>query len=79
MVFFLVTDTPTNLTYIRTPTLLTWSPPVNDIPVFFNISNGTRVNMETNTTELNITSIQPNVNYTSFVVAYEGDLPSDIS
>ena len=82
----LVTDTPTNLTYIRTgltSVLLTWSPPINNTPVvigyevFLDISNDTRVSMETNTTELNITSLQPDVNYTALVVAYGGDLSSE--
>ena len=82
----LVTNKPTNLTHIRTgltSALLTWSPPINNTPVvigyevFLDISNGTRVSMETNTTELNITLLQPDVNYTVFVVAYGGDLPSD--
>ena len=45
--------------------------------MFLDLSNSTRVSMETNTTELNITSLQPDVNYTAFVVAYGGDLPSD--
>ena len=45
--------------------------------MFLDLSNGTRVSMETNTTELNITSLQPDVNYTAFVVAYGGDLPSE--
>ena len=85
---FLVTNTPTNVTYTKTDltsVLLTWSPPINNIPavigyeVFLDISNGTRVSMETNTTELNITSLQPDVNYTAFVVAYGGYLPSDHS
>ena len=82
----LVTDAPTNLTYIRTDLnliLLIWSPSINTIPavigyeVFLDISNGTRISMETNTTELNITSLQPDVNYTALVVAYGGDLPSE--
>ena len=86
--WFLVTDTPANLTYIRTAltsVLLIWTPPINNIPVvigyevFLDISNGTRVSMETNTTELNITSLQPDVNYTVFVVAYGGGLPSEHS
>ena len=42
--------------------------------MFLDLSNGTRV---TNTTELNITSLQPDLNYTTFVVAYGGDLPSE--
>ena len=33
--------------------------------------------METNTTELNITSLQPDANYTAFVVSYGGHLPSE--
>ena len=45
--------------------------------MFLDLSNGTRVSMETNTTELNITSLQPDVNYIAFVVAYGGDLPSE--
>ena len=81
-------NTPTNLTYIRTgltSALLTWSSSIINTPavigyeVFLDISNGTRVSTETNTTELNITFLQPDVNYTAFVVAYGGDLPSDHS
>ena len=45
--------------------------------MFLDLPNGTRVNMETNTTELNVTSLQPDVNYTVLVVAYGGDLPSE--
>ena len=45
--------------------------------MFLDLSNGTRVNMETNTTELNVTLLQPDVNYTAFVAAYGGDLPSE--
>ena len=45
--------------------------------MFLDISNGTRVSMETNTTGLNIPSLQPNIIYIAFVVAYGGDLPSD--
>ena len=45
--------------------------------MFLDLSNGTRVSTETNTTELNITSLQPDVNYTAFVVAHGGDLPSE--
>ena len=83
---FLVTNTPTNLAYIRTgltSALLSWSPTIINTPtvigyeVFLDLSNGTRVNMDTNTTELNITFLQPDVNYTAFVVAYGGDLPSE--
>ena len=45
--------------------------------MFLDISNGTRVKFDTITTKLNITSLQPDVNYTAFVVAYGGDLPSE--
>ena len=45
--------------------------------MFLDIFNDTRVKFETNTTKLNITSLQPDVNYTAFVVAYGGDLPSE--
>ena len=45
--------------------------------MFVGLSNGTRVSIETNTAELNITSLQPDVNYTILVVAYGGDLPSE--
>ena len=44
--------------------------------MFLDISNGTRVNVESNTTELNITSLQPDVNCIAYVSAYGGDLPS---
>ena len=49
--------------------------------MFLDISNGTRVSNETNDTEFNISSLQPlqpDVNYTAFVVAYGGDLPSEL-
>ena len=77
------------MTYIKTgltSVLLIWSPPPSNhsavigYEVFLDISNGTRVSTETNTTELNITSLQLNENYyITFVVAYGGDLPSDHS
>ena len=79
---------PTGLNYTRTgltSVILTWLPPINNTPivlgyeVFLDLSNGTRVSMDTNTTKLNITSLQPDVNYTAFVVAYGRDLPSDHS
>ena len=85
---FPVTDTPSNLSYNRTSitsVLLTWSPPIGNIPtvvgyeVFLNLSNGTGVSIETNTTKLTLVSLQPDNNYSAFVVAYGGDLPSDHS
>ena len=85
----LVTNTPSNVTYTKTgqtSILLVWSLPnsntsiVIGYEVFLYISNGTRVSTETNTTELNITSLQLNESYyIIFVVAYGGDLPSDHS
>ena len=45
--------------------------------MFLDLANGTRVRIETNTTELNITFLQPDINYTAIVVAYGGDLPSE--
>ena len=45
--------------------------------MLLDLSNGTRVSIETNATELNITFLQPDVNHTVFVVAYGGDLPSE--
>ena len=45
--------------------------------MFLDLSNCTQVSIDTNTTKLNITSLQPDVNYTAFVVAYGGDLPSE--
>ena len=47
--------------------------------MFLDLPNGTRVSIETNTTEINVTSLQPDVNYTAFVVAYGGDIPSEHS
>ena len=85
----LVTNTPSNVTYTKTgqtSILLVWSLPnsntstVIGYEVFLYISNRTRVSIETNTTELNITSLQLNESYyIIFVVAYGGDLPSDHS
>ena len=48
--------------------------------MFLHLPNSTRVSIETNTTELNITSLEPSERfYIIFVVAYGGDLPSDHS
>ena len=85
---FLVTDTPSNLSYNRTSltsVLFTWSPPTSNTPtvvgyeVFLDLPNGTRVGIETNTTELTLITLQLDNNYSTFVVAYGGDLPSDHS
>ena len=47
--------------------------------MFLNLPNGTRVSIDTNATELTLISLQPDNNYSTFVVAYGGDLPSDHS
>ena len=88
VIITLVTDTPTSLNSTRTgltSVLLLWSPPTINIStvigyeVFLNLPNGTRISIETNSTQLTLTSLQPDNNYSIFVVAYGGDLPSDHS
>ena len=87
--FFSVTDTPTNLTVMRTglyQVMLSWSPPTINDPmvqgyeVFYDLPNGTRfsIEVEENTT-LTLVNLSPELSYSTFVVAYGGDLPSKAS
>ena len=66
--------------------ILSWSPPtINDLmvqgyEVFYDLPNGTRfsIEVEENTT-LTLVKISPELSYSTFVVAYGGDLPSEAS
>ena len=88
MPFLLVTDTPINFIATRTglrTAFTSWtaptsnSPPVEDYEVFYGSESGVRTSgghttaMQVN---LSLSSLEPNVSYTAFVVAYGGDLPS---
>ena len=87
--FFSVTDTPTNLTVTRTglyQVALSWSSPTSNDPivqgyeVFYDLPNQTRfsIEVEENTT-LTLVNISPELSYSTFIVAYGGDLPSEAS
>ena len=89
--FFLiiVTGIPTNLIISRSglqQAIISWSPPVSNNPivqgyeVFYDSPNGTRLSIDVgNITMTTIENLDPELNYTVFVVAYGGDLPSAAS
>ena len=66
---------------------LSWFPPTSNDPVihgyevFYDLPNGTRFSteVEENTTTLTLVNISPELSYSTFVVAYGGDLPSEAS
>ena len=84
-----VTDTPTNLTAMRTGLYqgnVSWSPPVSNYPVvlgyelFYDLPNGTRESIEViSTLMITFSDLDPESSYPGFVVAYGGDLPSSRS
>ena len=88
MPFLLVTDTPTNFTATRTGLQIafaSWTapasndPPVEGYEVFYESESGVRTSGGNTTgTQVNLTlsSLEPDVSYTVFVVAFGGDLPS---
>ena len=91
MPFLLVTDTPTDFTATRTAlqtAFVSWTapasndPPVEGYEVFYESESGVRSSGGiTTATQVNLTlsSLEPNVSYTAFVVAFGGDLPSAYS
>ena len=86
--FSLVTDTPTDFTATRTglqTAFVSWTapasndPPVEGYEVFYESESGVRTSGgNTTATQVNLTlsSLEPNISYTAFVVAFGGDLPS---
>ena len=81
-----VTDTPLNFTVTRSiSTLFSWSPPVSNDPavtgyeIFYELSDGTRLSVDVGNTTQGTLSLALDQNYTAFVVAYGGDLPSNTS
>ena len=88
MSLLLVTDTPTNFTITRTGLLManaSWTAPANNTPpvegyeVFYESESGVRTsggNTNVSQLSLSLSSLELDVNYTAFVVAFGGDLPS---
>ena len=88
MPFLLVTDTPINFTTTRNglqTVFASWTAPasnttpVEGYEVFYESESGVRTSGgNTTATQVNLTlsSLEPNVSYTAFVVAFGGDLPS---
>ena len=86
--FSAVTDTPRNFTATRAgphTALTTWTAPASNIPsvegyeVFYESEYGIRTsagNAAPPEVSLVLSSLEPNVSYTAFVVAFGGDLPS---
>lgn len=63
--------------------MLTWYPPANNssmvqgYEVFYDLPNGTRLSEDVgNNTMITIDSLDPELSYSAFVVAYGADLPS---
>ena len=91
MPFLLVTNTPRNFIATRTglrTASTAWSAPVSNIPsvagyeVFYESEYGVRSSGGNTTAQqlsLEFSSLEPNVRYTAFVVAFGGDLPSNHS
>ena len=88
--FLIVTGIPTNLIISRPgfhQANISWSPPVSNNPivqgyeVFYDSPNGTRLSIDVgaDNTMTTIENLDPELNYTVFVVAYGGDLPSAAS
>ena len=89
--FLLVTDTPINFTATRTDlqtAFAFWTSPTNNTPpvegyeVFYESESGVRTSGgNTTAPQVNLTlnSLEPDVSYTAFVVAFGGDLPSNYS
>ena len=87
-VFLLVTDIPINFTAIRTglqTANISWTAPASNIPpvegyeVFYESESGVRSSggsVTASQLSLTLSSLEPDVSYTAFVVAFGGDLPS---
>ena len=88
MPFLLVTDTPTVFTATRNglqTAFASWTapasntPPVEGYEVFYESESGVRTSGGNTTVpqvSLSLSSLELHVNYTVFVVAFGGDLPS---
>ena len=86
--FSIVTDTPTNFTATRIglqTAFVSWTaaaitdPPVEGYEVFYERESGARTsggNTTATQANLTISSLEPNVSYTAFVIAFGGNLPS---
>ena len=86
--FLLVTGTPINFIAIRTSLQTadtSWTapasstPPVEGYEVFYESESGVRTsggNVTASQLSLTLSSLEPDVSYTAFVVALGGDLPS---
>ena len=65
--------------------IVSWSPPVSNDPValgyelFYDLRNSTRESIEVNNTLITLSTLDPELSYPVFVVAYGGDLPSSHS
>ena len=91
MPFLLVTDTPINFIATRTglqTAFAFWTAPTNNTTpvegyeVFYESESGIRTSGGNTTApqvNLTLSSLEPDVNYTAFVVAFGGDLPSNHS
>ena len=91
MPFLLVTGTPINFTASRTGLQIadaSWTapasntPPVEGYEVFYESESGVRTsggNTTLTQISLNLSSLEPDVIYIAFVVAFGGDLPSNHS
>ena len=87
--FLLVTDTPRNFIAARDglhTAFTAWSAPASNIPavegyeVFYESEYGVRASGGITTAQqlsLELSSLEPNVTYTAFVVAFGGNLPSN--
>ena len=84
-----MTNPSTNVLLMRTSfseAVLSWSPPasnshiVQGYEVFYKSSNGTRLSEDVgNSSMIILNALDPELNYSAFVVAYGGDLPSAAS
>ena len=82
----LATNPPTSVVSMRSSfsqAILSWSPPaINDtivdgFEVFYDSPDGIRLSVDVgNATIITLESLDPELFYTAFVVAYGGDLPS---
>ena len=91
MPFLLVTDTPINFSATRTGLQtgdISWTAPASNTPpaegyeVFYESESGVRTSGgNTTVPEVNLTlgSLEPDISYMAFVVAFGGDLPSNHS
>ncbi len=87
--YFIATNPPTSVVSMRSSfsqAILSWSPPAINDPiidgyeVFYDSPDGIRLCDDVgNTTVIMLDSLDPELFYTAFVVAYGGDLPSTVS